>query len=113
MRIIHRNLYSFEILGILYTCVLCFHSPVFTQTKAIKLSSPFNLARRIIPLARTNKFSVNFETDMFGDALSEDILEKLRNEKVINNDRWQSCTFRDTHCGESAGFDSIEESFYK
>jgi hypothetical protein len=41
---------------------------------------------------------------MFGDAVSEDILEKLRNEKVITNDRWQSCTFRDTHCGESAGF---------
>eukprot|EP01035_Chromulina_nebulosa_P032311 gene32311-43156_t len=44
---------------------------------------------------------------MFGDAVSEDILEKLRNEKVINNDRWQSCTFRDTHCGESAGLYEI------
>ena len=32
---------------------------------------------------RTSKFAVNFETEV-----SEDILEKLRNEKVINNDRW-------------------------
>ena len=104
MLIIHRNLNSFEILGVLYTFALCFQSSVFTQTKAIKLGSPFNLATRRIPLVRTSKFAVNFETDMFGDAVSEDILEKLRNEKVITNDRWQSCTFRDTHCGESAGF---------
>ena len=39
--------------------------------------------------------------DIYGDKYEEDaeILEKLRKEKVIANDRWQSCTFRDTQCG--------------
>lgn len=45
----------------------------------------------------------NFETDMFGDSTNQDVLEQMRVERIISNDRWQSCSFRDTQCGEWAG----------
>lgn len=42
------------------------------------------------------------KTDLFGDTDNEEI-EKLRVEKIIENDRWQSCNFRDFQGGEWAG----------
>jgi hypothetical protein len=34
----------------------------------------------------------------------EEILEALRLEKLLDNDRWQSCQFRDGHCGVWEGW---------
>ena len=102
--LLFRNL-NILVLDVLYVCyLLSFFSAPLITTKAISLRSPFSLTRRIsVVPTKTKTFSVNFETDMFGDAVSEEILENLRAEKVLSNDRWQSCTFRDAHCGESAG----------
>jgi len=43
--------------------------------------------------------------DMFGDAVDQDseTLEKLRKEKLIANDRWQSCMFREGQSGIWSG----------
>lgn len=48
----------------------------------------------------------------------EEIISALRLEKLLDNDRWQSCQFRDRHCGTWEGnfeiytpHSNIEESF--
>lgn len=43
--------------------------------------------------------------DMFGEYIESDdeYLESLRLEKQLNNDRWQSCLFRDTQTGQWRG----------
>jgi hypothetical protein len=45
------------------------------------------------------------EADLFGDGIDieKEELKKLRIEKMIENDRWQSCNFRDFQGGEWAG----------
>lgn len=55
-----------------------------------------------------DSFGSDFEQrglDMFGDAVSQDAetLEKLRKEKIIANDRWQSCMFREEQSGVWSG----------
>lgn len=55
-----------------------------------------------------DSFGSDFEQrglDMFGDSVDQDAetLEKLRKEKVIDNDRWQSCMFREGQSGVWSG----------
>jgi len=55
-----------------------------------------------------DSFGNDFEQrglDMFGDSVDQDAetLEKLRKEKVIANDRWQSCMFREGQSGVWSG----------
>ena len=55
-----------------------------------------------------DSFGSDFEQrglDMFGDSVDQDAetLEKLRKEKVIANDRWQSCMFREGQSGVWSG----------
>jgi len=37
----------------------------------------------------------------------EALLEAFRIQKQLENDRWQSCTFRDEHCGRWEGLSKI------
>ncbi len=41
--------------------------------------------------------------DMFGDTTDEELLEKYRIQKVLNNDRWQMSIMEDLHCGSWIG----------
>lgn len=41
--------------------------------------------------------------DMFGDTTDEELLEKYRVQKVLNNDRWQMSIMEDLHCGSWIG----------
>lgn len=49
-------------------------------------------------------FPASATTDFYlEDGMDEEIIERLRLERQLDNDRWQSCNFRDNHCGKFEG----------
>ena len=56
--------------------------------------------------ANNGEDDYNNGLDVYGDpidTLDEEVLQKMRLERIINNDRWQSCLMRDEHGGKWTG----------
>lgn len=70
--------------------------------------SQYKYSSALFVSSEDDSFENDFEQrglDMFGDSVDQDAetLEKLRKEKVIANDRWQSCMFREGQSGVWSG----------